>query len=360
MLTRSPLLRLSVMGVLLAVTSSAWGQNTFPSAGNVGVGTMTPGAPVDVNGRIRMSYGTDFAEFFMGLSGGVTGIHLGSRTNMPLTLYTNSSGPRVILDTTGRLGVGTVPSAMLHVAGTSMIEGLLSATQLGVGTTSPQASLDVSGGRIRMTNGTDFSEFFTGLSGGVTGLHIGSRTNMPVAFYANSSAPRVILDTNGNLGVGTVPAMRLHVAGDAQIDGNIAAKYQDVAEWVPTRQRLTAGTLVVIDPSAINTVVAVDHPYDTKVVGVVTERPGVILGEGGENKAKVAQSGRVKVKVDAQFGAIAPGDLLVSSPTPGHAMRSVPMVLGETQIHRPGTLIGKALEGLDTGQGEILVFLTIQ
>jgi hypothetical protein len=129
---------------------------------------------------------------------------------------------------------------------------------------------------------------------------------------------------------------------------------------VPTRQRLTAGTLVVIDPTATNTVVAVDHAYDTKVVGVVTERPGVILGEGGENKAKVAQSGRVKVKVDAQYGAIAPGDLLVSSPTQGHAMRSMPMVLGETQIHRPGTLIGKALEGLDAGQGEILVFLTIQ
>ena len=357
---RSPLLRLSVLGLLLALTSSAWGQNTFPTSGNVGVGTMVPGAPLDVNGRIRMSSGTDFAEFFMGLSGGVTGIHLGSRTNMPLTLYTNSSGPRVILDQSGRLGIGTVPSAMLHVAGTSTIEGMLSATQLGVGTSSPQASLDVSGGRIRMTSGTDFSEFFTGLSGGITGLHLGSRTNMPMAFYTNSSAPRVILDTNGNLGIGTVPARKLHVAGDVQVDGNIAAKYQDVAEWVPTRERMTAGTLVTIDPTATNTVVAVDHAYDTRVVGVVTDRPGVILGEGGENKAKVAQSGRVKVKVDAKYGAVSPGDLLVSSPTPGHAMRSVPVALGETQIHRPGTLIGKALEPLDAGQGEILVFLTIQ
>jgi hypothetical protein len=360
MLRRSPLLRLSVLALILAVASSAWGQNTFPSAGNVGVGTIAPGAPLDINGRIRITSGTDFAEFFMGLSGGVTGIHLGSRTNMPLTLYTNSSGPRVILDQSGRLGIGTVPTAMLHVAGTSMIEGTLSATQLGIGTSSPQASLDVSGGRIRMTSGTAFSEFFTGLSGGVTGLHIGSRTNMPMAFYTNSSAPRVILDTNGNLGVGTVPAAKFHVAGDAQIDGNIAAKYQDVAEWVPTRQPMAAGTLVTIDPTATNTVVAVDHAYDTRVVGVVTERPGVILGEGGSDKAKVAQSGRVKVKVDAQFGAIVPGDLLVSSPTPGHAMRSVPMKLGETQIHRPGTLIGKALEPLDAGQGEILVFLTIQ
>jgi hypothetical protein len=36
------------------------------------------------------------------------------------------------------------------------------------------------------------------------------------------------------------------------------------------------------------------------------------------------------------------------------------MTVGETQIHRPGTLIGKALESLDAGQGEILVFLTLQ
>src|SRR4029453_18656123 len=94
MLKRSPLLRLSVMGLLLALTSTAWGQNTFPSSGNVGVGTMSPGAPLDVNGRIRMSNGTDFAEFFMGLSGGVSGIHIGSRTNQPPAPHTHTRGPR--------------------------------------------------------------------------------------------------------------------------------------------------------------------------------------------------------------------------------------------------------------------------
>jgi hypothetical protein len=357
---RSALLRLGVLGLLLVLTTSAWAQNTFPATGYVGVGTIMPGAPLDVKGRIRMTSGAEFAEFFMGLSGGVNGLHLGSRSNTPLTLYTNSSGPRIILDATGRLGIGTLPTSMLHVAGPSKIDGLLSATQLGVGTASPRASLDVAGGRIRLTSGTDFSELFTGLSGGVAGLHIGSGSNMPMAFYTNSSAPRVILDTAGNVGVGTVPTKKLHVAGDAQIDGNIAAKYQDVAEWVPTRWPMGAGTLVTIDPSAINTVVPVDHAYDTGVVGVVSERPGVILGEGGANKAKIAQSGRVKVKVDAQYGAITAGDLLVSSPTVGHAMRSTPMTVGETQIHRPGTLIGKALESLDAGQGEILVFLTLQ
>ena len=76
----------------------------------------------------------------------------------------------------------------------------------------------------------------------------------------------------------------------------------------------------------------------------------------------VAQSGRVRVKVDAKYGAIKIGDLLVTSPTPGYAMRSRPMRVGGTssRLHRPGTLLGKALEALPNGKGEILVLLTLQ
>jgi hypothetical protein len=74
----------------------------------------------------------------------------------------------------------------------------------------------------------------------------------------------------------------------------------------------------------------------------------------------VAQSGRVRIKADAKFGAIRPGDLLVTSPTRGHAMRSKPVKVGGHLVHRPGTVIGKALEALPKGQGEILVLLTLQ
>jgi hypothetical protein len=65
----------------------------------------------------------------------------------------------------------------------------------------------------------------------------------------------------------------------------------------------------------------------------------------------------VKVKVDASFGAVATGDLLVTSSTPGHAMRSTPVEVGGVTIHRPGTLIGKALEPLREGQGEIRLLM---
>jgi hypothetical protein len=171
----------------------------------------------------------------------------------------------------------------------------------------------------------------------------------------------MVVLANGRVGVGTTsPAQMLHVIGDAQIDGNIAAKYQDVAEWVPVLGSLSAGSVVVIDGETRNRVLVASRAYDTRVAGVVSARPGILLGEAGEDKAKVAQSGRVKVRVDAQYGPIAVGDLLVTSQTPGYAMRSEPVSLGSVSLHRPGTILGKALESLETGRGEILVLLTLQ
>jgi hypothetical protein len=41
-------------------------------------------------------------------------------------------------------------------------------------------------------------------------------------------------------------------------------------------------------------------------------------------------------------------------------MKSMPVDLGGVAIHRPGTIIGKALEPLEKGTGEILVLLSLQ
>ncbi|HEX7708604.1 MAG TPA: hypothetical protein VF701_19240, partial [Thermoanaerobaculia bacterium] len=170
-----------------------------------------------------------------------------------------------------------------------------------------------------------------------------------------------------NVGIGTdTPAAKLHVVGggrftgDVVVDGNLAAKYQDVAEWVPSSETLTAGTVVIVDPGARNEVVASVGAYQTSVAGVVSEQPGLLLGEPGDTKAMIATFGRVKVRVDASKGAIRPGDLLVTSDEPGTAMRSQEIDLGGMKIHRPGTIIGKALEPLETGKGEILVLLSLQ
>lgn len=74
----------------------------------------------------------------------------------------------------------------------------------------------------------------------------------------------------------------------------------------------------------------------------------------------VATTGRAKVKVDATRARIRAGDILVTSDSEGIAMRSEPIDLGGAKFHRPGTIVGKALEPLDKGTGQILVLLSLQ
>src|SRR5205085_11417141 len=102
------------------------------------------------------------------------------------------------------------------------------------------------------------------------------------------------------------------------------------------------------------------HACDMHVAGGVSAQPGVILGQGGSGGVLVATTGRVKVNVDAARHPIKIGDLLVTSGRPGMAMTSQPIRAGGTLIHRPGTIIGKALEPLASGKGEILVLLSLQ
>lgn len=154
-------------------------------------------------------------------------------------------------------------------------------------------------------------------------------------------------------------------AGDVSASGtitanNVIAKYQDLAEWVPSSSDLEPGTVVVLHPRRVNEVIASSEPYDVRVAGVVSAQPGIALGEAGASKELVATTARVRVRVDATAAPIRIGDLLVTSSRPGMAMRSEPVRMRGRQFHQPGTIIGKALEPLDSGEGTILVLLSLQ
>ena len=244
---------------------------------------------------------------------------------------------------------------------------------VGIGTASPQAKLEVAGSLkltgagagITFADGSVQTTASTGGPGGLSGA--GTASFLPLWTAPSALGDSVITQAAGNVGINTIsPQAKLHVGGDlkvtgsAVVDGNIAAKYQDVAEWVPARQQLAAGTVVVLDTTFNNTVAASHRAYDTHVAGVVSAQPGVILGEGGADKVLVATTGRVKVRVDATRRPIRIGDLLVTSGKSGVAMRSRPVKAGAVLLHRPGTIIGKALEPLAKGEGEILVLLSLQ
>lgn len=224
--------------------------------------------------------------------------------------------------------------------------------QVGIGTTAPAFKLDVQGGAINA-------------SGGLC-MNGDCRTTWSGNSQWTTSGSDIVYNT-GNVGIGANPtAVKLHVAGDGKftgsltVDGNIAAKYQDLAEWVPAAAQLSVGTVVVLDTTTPNQVISSNTSYDTRVAGVISEQPGIVLGEKGDNKVLVATTGRVRVKVDAANGPIQIGDLLVTSNREGFAMKSLPVEIGGARMHRPGTLIGKALEPLTSGTREILVLLSLQ
>jgi hypothetical protein len=179
--------------------------------------------------------------------------------------------------------------------------------------------------------------------------------------FGTSPAEKMRITSSGKLGIGTnAPATALHVVGDVTVTGNIAAKYQDLAEWVLAARSMPAGTVLVLDTEALNQVRASSQAYDVAVAGVISVTPGILLGEAGEGKVKVATTGRVKVKVDASRTPVRVGDLLVTSNKQGMAMPSEAMDINGRKFHQPGTILGKALESLKEGEGEILVLLSLQ
>jgi len=154
---------------------------------------------------------------------------------------------------------------------------------------------------------------------------------------------------------------------------------QDLASLVDVSEEVQPGDVLVIDRDNPGMMRKAFEAHDTGVIGVVALDAGVVLGtrppgarisrmhnsqfEGPapddndlgtapSHRAAVGLAGVVTCNVDAAYGAVWPGDLLVTSPTPGHAMRA--------DAPLPGTVLGKALEPLQEGVGTIKVLVMLR
>jgi len=173
-----------------------------------------------------------------------------------------------------------------------------------------------------------------------------------LALNDSNGVARIICDADGS-GDGRVTTQVLAITGGSDLSENF-----DIKSY---HQPLAPGMIVCIDPKAPGQLVTSTRAYDKKVAGVISGaggvRPGMLMGQRGsaaDGAHPVALTGRVYCMVDADQGAIEPGDLITTSDTPGHGMKVA------DHLKAQGAIVGKAMTALAKGQGLVLVLVSLQ
>jgi len=274
--------------------------------------------------------------------GGVGGI--GFRQSIGSTQHIT----RMVIDGDGKVGIGTpTPKTELHVVGDTDVEMRVSTT----GTDAETAVLQIKKSNTCWAIGTGGPGTHYGGIGG-----IGFRQSLG----STQHITRMVINRDGNVGIGTTaPGAKLHVAGRTKTSVLEITGGSDLAEpfEISDIDSLPKGSLVVIDKNHPGKLKQSTQAYDNCVAGVISGaggiNPGLTLSQedkftGGQH---VALTGKVYALATTSNGPIEPGDLLTTSNVPGHAMKA-------TDRERAfGAVIGKAMSGLTTGEGLVLVLI---
>src|SRR5262245_9143958 len=317
----------------------------------IGLGTTNPiskfhivsGASDHLPPRLESSGNTTFAaglDFYHGTTGkGYVGV--------PGTATGIASGEMLVYGSPGTktsLWAGGVSIATLDING-----------NFGIGREWPQQKLHVDGNEILSTC----------IHAGFKFRNRGSNSGADDwVWYSDSNIARLwragvgdllTVDTAGLVGVNA-----LQIRGGADFAENFDVNVAPTGGEEST-PKVEAGMVVSIDPEHPGKLQLSSQAYDSQVAGVISGaggvKPGMIMSQEGtlaDGKFPVALSGRVYCWVDAAYGAVKPGDLLTTAPTPGHAMKAADREKAQ------GAIIGKAMTSLKEGKGLVLVLVTLQ
>ena len=194
---------------------------------------------------------------------------------------------------------------------------------------------------------------------GHAGVFGASDDGAGVLGYANNPASWAVYAFGGLKAISLGRPFAAEFVGDIKVDGDVLLTGADCAERFEADddQDVEPGTVVVIGPDGA--LRRSEEAYDTRAAGVVagagSYRPGIILDGNApaEHRLSVSLVGKVFCKVDGKYASIGVGDLLTTSPTPGHAMKA-------TDPSRAfGAIIGKALKPWDGGAGLIPILVAL-
>jgi hypothetical protein len=164
------------------------------------------------------------------------------------------------------------------------------------------------------------------------------------SIVTSGTAGVVRLDWAENGGAGAVSTI---FAGSSLVAYKVSGA--DLAEVYFAKSSLVPGTVVSIDSSLPAGVRASTRAYDATLMGVISEDPGMVVGDAagaGEGvPVMLALSGRVPVIVTTSNGPIRAGDFLTSSQIPGVAMRATGTgyAIGQALTDYSGSELGRVM-----------------
>ena len=366
--------------VAFAISASAQ-TNTFPTTGDVGIGTTTPGTKLQVIGTAAIGENTNGTALIDAFNGDA--------------FYGNNSATNgIAINPSGDIGIGTTaPQSKLQVSDTgkyynsvnneydSNVE--IQASYAGKAVGQGPALGFIAPANTDGTNPWEMARILASPDDTATAdasgrMYLQTRYNNGTYWVL---ANNMVLTSVGNVGVGTMtPSARLEVDGNVKLtsgsgasitfqDGTVQSTaytgvtcggdYAESVDVTGDRNSYEPGDVMVIDPDLPGKFLKSTQPYSTNVTGVYSTKPGVV-GRRKTTDPKLstteipmAMVGIVPTKVSTENGPIRPGDLLVSASTVGYAMK------GTDRSRMLGAALGKAMGRLDSGLGVVEAAITL-